>query len=117
MKLTITKATNRVELIKFFRQDIKDLPLQEAIYYVNNLPYSFVGLSSFTVKDLQERIKNFADSEIEKEIEDIEYDTYNCNINPPPEFIQAMAWYETLSSEEKKHVDQLSLWWNRPAVC
>lgn len=117
MKLTIIKATNRVELIKFFRKDIKDLPLQEAIYYVDNLPYSFVGLSSFTVKDLQERIKVFADFEIKEEAEDMEYGSYNCNIDPPPEVIQAMTWYETLSQEEKSHVDQLSMWWSRPAVC
>lgn len=117
MKLTITKATNRVELIKFFRKDIKDLHLQEAIYYVDNLPYSFVGLSSFTVRDLQERIKSFADFEIEEESEEMEYSSYNCNIDPPPEVVQAMVWHETLSQEEKSHVDQLFLWWNRPAVC
>lgn len=114
MKFTIAKATNRLELIKFFRKEINNLSLQEAVYYTDNLPYAWNDMTRYEVEDLRKRTKNFADSEVE---EDIEEEICNINISLPPEYFAAMAWFETLSNEDKAHVDVIAMWRYRPAVC
>ena len=116
MKFTITKCKNKLSLVKFFREEIRNITLQEALHFVENLPYSWNDISKAEADDLRRRTADFTDSTIEQDIED-NYSCYNININPPPEFITAMAWYETLSEEEKIYVDQIALWRNRPAVC
>lgn len=115
MKLTITKVKNKISLVKFFREEINGITLQEALYFAENLPYSWEDISKSEAEFLKRKIEQFADCNIEKDVE--HFFECNVNINPPPEFITAMAWYETLSAEEKAHVDQIALWRNRPAVC
>jgi hypothetical protein len=114
MKFTITKYLNKISLVKFFREEIPNLSLQEALYYAENLPYSWDDLSKFSADHLKEKVKGFAEYVMEDDPEDM---YYNININPPPEFTTAMELYNTLSDENKAHVDQIALWRNRPAVC
>lgn len=117
MKLTITKVLDRVKLIQFFRKEIKDISLQEAVLYVNTLPYKFENLGKYEAESLKKELSGIAEVEIEEESHEQEFNFCNMNINLPQEYIDAMAWYETLSEENKKHVSQIASWWGRPAVC
>lgn len=114
--LTITKALNRLNLIKFFRKEKKGLELATAIYYADNLPYSFQDISQIAFDQLKEEIKDFA--EYEFLTEEDEYQKFiNQNINPPLEYIEANEWYESLPDKEKEYVNQIGLWRSRPAAC
>lgn len=121
MRLIIKKCLNRLKLIKFFRSYIYDLPLIKAVYYADNLPYVFDHQDKPDIQEIQTIIKDFTifsveDNEEDKEI-NIYASCYNLNINPPQTYIEAMDWYETLSDEHKKHIDEIVLWRHRPGVC
>lgn len=115
LSITINECSNRIKLIKFFRSYDHYLSLSEAIYRADHLPFTYER-SHADIVDIENQIKDFAKFEIEEEDE---YGSivYNWNINPPQEYIDAVAWYETLSDQEKNHVDQIATWRMRPAVC
>ena len=112
-KLIIKKVINRIELVKFFREEKSKISISEAVYYVNSLPYTFDDVSTFYAEEMKKRLYSIAEVSIEEEEDHI----YNININPPEEAIKAIQWHETLSEEEKSHIAALFSWWNRPAVC
>lgn len=115
-KLIIEKALNRLELVKFFREENSKISLSEAVYYTNNLPYTFDDVSIFYAEEMKKRLSSIAEASIKDDEKYIEHN-FNANINPPEEAIKAMEWYNTLSEEEKSHFAALFSWWNRPAVC
>lgn len=120
MKLIITKYTDRLKLIKFFRciRGAYNTSLSDAVYYVNHLPYVFDGISKFYAEEIQKKIKDCALFSIEEnELNEDKFCNYNLNINPPQEYIDAIAWYETCCEEHKQYIDQIVLWKNKPAVC
>lgn len=117
MKFIITKTSNKIELIKFFRKEIKDITLQNAKWHATNLPYTFEDLSELACRDLREATQDFADSIVETEPSDDYNKCYNRNINPPPEYIAAMAWYDTLSQIEKEHISNIVAHTSVVAIC
>lgn len=116
--ITINESSDRIKLIKFFRSFDPYLTLSEAVYRADHLPFTYEK-SHADIIDIENQIKNFTKFTVEEKKEDNYCDLtiYNCNINPPQEYIDAMVWYETLSNQEKNHVDQIAIWRSRPAVC
>jgi len=118
MKLTIIKCSDRIKLVKFFRFFTMDLALREAIYRADHLPFTYEDLPPADIREIEKEIRDFA----EFVIEDDDYDNnipcgvfmYNLSINPPQEYVDAMAWYDTLSEKEKNHIEQIIIWKNLP---
>ena len=113
ISITINECSNKIKLIKFFRSFNRNITLSEAVYRADHLPFKYEE-SHADIVDIENQIKDFAKFTTEEEKE---FCYYNLNINPPQEYIDAVAWYETLSEQEKYHVDQIAIWRSRPAVC
>jgi len=118
MRLVIEKCLDRMKLIKFIRTR-ESQPLSKTIEIVENLPYMFEYVSKMEAESLQKIMEGFAICSIEREEwEDDGFPMqFNCNINPPQEYIDASAWYETLTDQHKQFVDEIVKWRSRPAVC
>lgn len=127
MKVTVSEITNKIGFIHSFRKIYNHMSLQEVLSFVNSLPYIIEVSSETEANEIKNSLNNYAKIEIEEE-EEIQYDPrlgapvgfnilYNCNINPPQEYIDAMAWHDSLSEKEKEHINQIILWRSRPAVC
>lgn len=133
MKFTITKALDKIALIKFFRARENEwkwspekreveLSLKEANQMLTDLPLVFSDLTESQTITLKQSLANLAEFNIEKEPMDEEstmcgYGAFNYNINPPPETEAALLWFDGLSDAEKIHIRHLMVWLNRPAVC
>lgn len=114
MKLTILATDNKIQLIKTLRQWNPNMILSVAINIVDSLPQYIPYLSEQEAVELKDKLDPFATTSIDREPDDI---AYNVNINPPPEYIAAMEWYETLRELEKHHIEQIIRCRNSPAIC
>lgn len=134
MKFTITKALDKIALIKFFRSRHNEwiwnskrreieLSLKEAHQMVTDLPLVLTDLTRGQASDLKRLLANWAEFNVEEEFMDQDdckiagHGGFNYNISPSPETEAALLWFNGLSDVEKNNVRVLSIWLTRAAVC
>ena len=117
MKITINKVLKRIEFVKWIRTEFTKMPFAEAIFIADNPPYVIEGLSKSHSEEIKHNLEGLAECLLESDYYDDDYTIWNQNINPPPEYVAAMAWHDTLSPEEQAHIEQIVAWRSRPAVC
>lgn len=118
MKLTINSTSDRIKLIKFLRSYYTNLTLKDAIDLADNLPSSFEDLSKADCNDVKKQILDYTSFSVEEEEKfQCDFGIFNININPPEEFLDALAWYDSCSDEHKAYIEQIISWRSRTAVC
>lgn len=120
MKFIISGIKDKLGLIKFFRKHDPELGIMDVKAIVENLPFEFTDLRRYQVDELEEKLKNVAFYDYKLELDDMDPHQammYNSNIQPPEDYIKAMAWHDLLSEEEKAHIEAIINWRSRPAVC
>jgi len=115
MILKIYATSNNIKLIQWLRKLNPSYSLIQAKHLVMNLPY--IQDNQLYIDDqLRSELSEIADFDYEYDlVEDVA--SYNCNINPPQEYVDAMVWYDTLSVSDKDKIDVIVRWQRRPAVC